>query len=498
MPSRSQCVILAALAGASALLAAEARAQVGEPIRWEPYHLEVGDTRVDTVELGRLTVPEVRGQEGGAGTVELAFVRLRARTASPGAPIIYLDGGPGGSGVGVAEIPAYHRLFDSLRDVADVILLSQRGTGLSRPRLLCPLVEPLPDDLLTTRARMIEAFTPSAAACAETWRGRGVRLGGYTTVESADDLEALRRALGEERISLLGFSYGTHLALAAVRRHPASIERAVLVGTEGPDHTLKLPSSAERQLRHLSALAAADPNGAAATPDLYAAIDSLLTRLDAEPVSLPIGAGETARTIRLGGDGMRYLLQRDMGDTNDHPIWPAATRLALDGDYRLIAALAARRMREMGGIPLMGLLMDCASGASDARMARIRAEAATTLQGAMPNQWFPEICALFPEAKLGADYRTPFTSDVPTLFLSGTLDANTPPWQAHEVAWGWPHAEHVLVANAGHESILPEPAAQRIIVDYLAGRSVDTRYVALPSLRFVPVDRARAMAAGAR
>ena len=50
---------------------------------------------------------------------------------------MYLDGGPGGSGIGLYRIDDYKRLFDAMRAAGDVILLSQRGTGFSTPRLTC-------------------------------------------------------------------------------------------------------------------------------------------------------------------------------------------------------------------------------------------------------------------------------------------------------------------------------------------------------------------------
>ncbi|MGK7312465.1 MAG: alpha/beta fold hydrolase, partial [Candidatus Longimicrobiales bacterium M2_2A_002] len=456
----------ARLAGQGGAAADSVRGAAGEAseVRWSEFTLEVGDSAV-AAEVGRMTVPEVRGATE-PGEVELAFVRLPTRAADPGPPIVYLDGGPGGSGYGIARVPAYYRLFDALRDVADVILLSQRGTGLSRPRLGCALSSPLPGDLFTTRERMLETLRPEVEACAVSFRGRGVQLGGYTTRESADDVDALRRGLGADSISLLGFSYGTHLALATLRRHGDRVARAVLIGTEGPDHTLKLPGTGDRQIRHLAALAAADPAVAEVMPDLYAAIDTLLRRLDAEPVSLAIRTRDGPRTIALGGDGMRYLLRRDLGDTNDHPVWPAALRMALDGDFRATAGLAGRRFNELAGVPLMAILMDCASGASPERMARIRAQRAASLLGAMMDSWYPEICTAVPEARLDDDFRTPFVSDVPTLLLAGTLDANTPPWQARQVSWGWPHATQITVDRAGHETLMPWPPAQRVIVDF--------------------------------
>lgn len=479
--------LMAGLAGVAGLaIPTIAGAQDGA-IEWEPYHLELPDGGVDTLELGRLSVPERRGS--GAGEVRLGFVRLPARTANPGAPIVYLDGGPGGSGVGLARVPAYYRLFDDLRTVADVILLSQRGTGISEPRLGCRLTSPLPGDVFTTRTRMVEAMAPSVSACVDTWRGRGVDLTAYNTEESADDLEALREALGVEQVSLLGFSYGTHLGLAAMRRHGSRIERAVLIGVEGLEHTYKLPSTGDLQLRHVSELVARDETTGDVIPDLYEALDTLLHRLDEHPVSLSIEDNDGERkTILLGGDGLRYLLRRDLGDTNDLPVIPAGVRLLLDGDDRLVSLLAQRRFREIGGVGLMGLLMDCGSGARGERLERIRQEEPQSLLGAMMNTWFPDVCAVLPDMDLGDDFRSRYHSGVETLFLSGTLDANTPPYQAEYVGWGWPNATHLVVDHAGHESIMSSPDVQAVIVDFFSGEDVSDRRVEIPPLDFLSPD----------
>jgi len=502
VPATALALALGLVLGLSALMPPVLAAQAGEAsresrsapeIRWSDYALEVGDSAV-SAQLGRITVPERHA--AGTGAIELAFVRLPSRAANPGPPVVYLDGGPGGSGYGIAEVPAYYRLFDALRDRADVILLSQRGTGLSRPSLVCGLSSPVPDDLLTTRSRLLGVLRPEVAACADQFRQRGVDLGAYNTRESADDVESLRRALGADSLSLLGFSYGTHLGLSVLRRHGDRIARAVLIGTEGPDQGLKLPSTGDLQLHHLAALAAADPAVGADMPALFAAVDTLLHRLDAEPVALDIETRSGPRTIALGGDGMRYLLRRDLGDTNDHPLWPAAIRMTLDGDWRMVTQLAQRRFNEMAGIPLMAILMDCASGATPERMARIRADRPGTAFGAIMDSWYPDICDVVPEARLDDAFRARFASDVPTLFLAGTLDANTPPYQAFYVSWGWPRATVLVVDHSGHETLMPWPPAQQVIADFLAGEDVSGRTLELPPLEFVSVERVKAMLGG--
>ena len=64
---------------------------------------------------------------------------------------------------------------------------------------------------------MAEVLGPRSVRCAAELRDKGIDLAAYNTEASADDLEDLRKALGAPKISLFGFSYGTHLALAAIR-----------------------------------------------------------------------------------------------------------------------------------------------------------------------------------------------------------------------------------------------------------------------------------------
>jgi len=210
-------------------------------IKFEPTTVDVDGVGKVPAELGRFSVLEDRSKPQGR-RIELVLARLRSTAATPGAPIVYLDGGPGGSGIGIARVPDYYRLFDAMRAAGDVILLSQRGTGFSAPRLACRGDgTPAPLDLFRSADRMAEVLGPRSVACAAELRAKGIDLSAYTTVASADDLEDLRLALGVPKISLFGFRYGTHLGLAAARRHPGSIERLILAGTEGPDHSQKLP-----------------------------------------------------------------------------------------------------------------------------------------------------------------------------------------------------------------------------------------------------------------
>ena len=105
-------------------------------LRFEPYVIRGFDGVERHAELGRLSVP-ARHAQPARDAIELAVVRLKSTAPSAGDPIVFLMGGPGIPASVMAQVPVYAQLFERLRVVADVILLDQRGTGLSRPALEC-------------------------------------------------------------------------------------------------------------------------------------------------------------------------------------------------------------------------------------------------------------------------------------------------------------------------------------------------------------------------
>lgn len=460
--------------------AAQAAAQGRPEITWEPFSLHLGESRVEASH-GRLRVPENPAEPGGP-MITLAVVRLTATVPEPGPPIIYLSGGPGGSGIGEARIPAMAELFTALRAVGDVILLDQRGTGRSDPNLACRGPAP-PTDLFASEQAFRGALREGLAECAAGFRSRGVRLEHYTSRASAADVDALRRALGAARVSLIGFSYGTHLALAVMRYHGAGIHRAVLMGVEGPDDSEKLPSTADLQLRRLARFAREDSVIGALAPDLYGTFLSLVEQLDREParVRIPRPGGDSVE-LAIGGYGMRYILLRDLGDTHDWPILPGLIVRTSQGDYGLLAQFARRRWH--GAPSAMWAAMDCASGASAERRARIAREAPASVFGEAMNLLDEDACRAVGAPDLGDDYRSRLWSEAPTLFVSGSLDSQTPPYQAETVRWGFARSAHVVVEHAGHESTFEHPEVSPLITEFLRGVDVGDRHLELPRPAF--------------
>ena len=461
-------------------------------LKFEPFTISVEGVNV-VGQLGRLVVRENRSNPK-SNLIELAFVRLKSTAARPGYPVVYLDGGPGSSAINIARVPDYMRAFMKLRETGDVILLDQRGVGRSKPNLTRLSTEALPLDVFADSDVALRAFKERIVAAATYFRDQGVDIQAYNTIESANDVDDLRKALGVEKLNLLGFSYGTHLGLACIRYHGSNLNRVVLIGTEGPDHTNKLPSTSDASLKRLAQLAAAAPELEGKVPNLVEMLREVLTRLEKQPVTVQITDQRTKKPVeaKVGKSGLQFLIMRDLGDTNDLPIFPAWFYTMHQGDYSILSRFVERRYNQYGaGISLMTVVMDASSGTSKARAAKIEEEAKTTLLGHMVNFPFPGVDEAVGNPDLGDKYRSPIRTSVPTLFISGTLDNNTPPFQADEVRRTFRKSTHLVVENAGHESMLVDARVQQAIVGFLQGGDVSKTKISLPPLKFNQIPKSK-------
>jgi len=129
--SISKCVLL--LISFLILIVPASAQQKAGTLKIKPYVFENNKKEKVDAEFGTLLVPENRSKPD-SNLIELAFVRFKSTAQNPGPPIVYLAGGPGGSGIFTAK-DARFPLFMALREIADVIAFDQRGTGFSKPNL---------------------------------------------------------------------------------------------------------------------------------------------------------------------------------------------------------------------------------------------------------------------------------------------------------------------------------------------------------------------------
>lgn len=475
-------VILAALAAGSGFPRALSGQQPPSHGREVPVSFAA---RGDTVAAFEGTVRVLADRSAPAsGSLELRYVRFPSTAEDAGAPIVYLAGGPGGSGIAGARGSRFDFLM-ALRRVADVIAFDQRGTGASQPRdVVCTHEAGIPLDRPGTSELFLGILRTETGRCIKYFDDAGVTIGGLTTTESADDLEALRRELGVERLSLLGVSYGTHLALAAVRRHPESFERIVLAGIEGPNQTIKLPANVEASLGKLAEMIARDPVYGERLPNLVAVLDSLVTELSRRPRSWTVLPG---RTVMIGGWDLQRFVAEMVGRRNRLMELPAIVDAMTRGDFTELARWSYRE-RQPASTHIMNLAMDCASYASAERLGEIRRQAPGTVLGATTDFPLPGLCGVPGLPRLGDTFRSLPTLTIPTLLISGTLDGRTPVSNAEEVATRLPQATMMTIENAAHgsELILASPRILEGITAFLRADALRNLHVRLPPWSFDP------------
>jgi pimeloyl-ACP methyl ester carboxylesterase len=461
-------------------------------------------------ECTRIAVPLDRS---GAlpGTIGLRVARI------PGPPhastLVYLSGGPGSSGVD--ELESILWSISSVTTSYRVITFDQRGTGRSG-LLRCPELE---SDL---RLRSSAA----GAACADRL---GPARSHYTTADSVEDLEAVRRALGVERISLLGISYGTELALAYARAHPDRVERLALDSVVDPGDRDPFGLAGFRAIgATLRALCPAGCAGVSADP--AADIARLVARLRTAPMRGAVVDGHgRPRTRSLTAVTIADLLYDADYDPALRAGVPAAVRAALAGDAAPLLRLAAAGTA-LASLPAPAefssaryaaiceetpLPWDATTPVAD-RMAEARRRAAALgPQAFLPFDFATaaadeiDLCLRWPSREgspwdaSGASGASGAYPDVPALLLQGGEDLRTPPEASARVAAQLPGAVRVMVPGVGHGTITADPSgcAAGVLLRFLAGDPVGAncprRPTGVPAVA-VPPRRLRDVAGGSR
>lgn len=429
---------------------------------------------------GTFSVPENRS-DPQSRTIKIGFVLFPSTSATPGDPIVYLAGGPGGTGTGTAA-GARFPLFMVLRELGDVIAFDQRGTGLSSPTPACVNTPPFGIDTPLIRANIVAFQRASLTRCFGEWEKAGVDIDAYTTLENAHDIESLRQALGAKRLNLWGISYGSHLGLAVMKYHPATVGRAVLSGIEGLDHTIKRPALTDKVFAHVQEIIDADPAAKALYPDLAGMMRRVHAKLNATPATVsytPAGASAPV-SITFDGFAVQLLIS---GMTADPSGFAAVPRLylALDnGQYGQIAARLNGLRQQFVSFRGMPEAMDLASGATAARLALTNREAETSLLGDALNFPMPHVMGVRPQIDLGDDFRAPFTSDIPAFFISGTLDGRTYPDEAAEETKGFANRRRLIVENGGHNIYEADKRIADAVVSFFKGEPTPETIVFAP------------------
>lgn len=465
----------------SGLLLSSAQAMAADE---EKFVFETGDNKTTEAFKGSFEVPENRN-DPASRMIPITYVRFPATGKRKGPPIVYLAGGPGGSGVMTAK---YYRfaMFMALREYGDVIALDQRGTGASNIQPECKSDQLPPETSQISDEEFIWYHKQALRDCLAFWKAEGVDISGYNTIENALDLDALREHLGAQKITLWGISYGSHLALAALKVMEDRIDKVVIASAEGLNQTIKMPSRTDAYFGRLQQAINSQPEAKAAYPDIKALIGRVHDKLDADPILLHVKVKDGTRAD--------YLLQRrDMQQLASALIsdpWRVNGLLGLylavdQGITDPLEQIFARFIEPGKPISLgaMSTAMDIASGMTRDRRDEVLQQAQTALLKDYLNFSY-HYDGIAPELDLGDAFRSKPTSDVPVLLLSGTLDGRTYIESQLEAVSELKNLSTITVENAGHNLFMISDEVQEAINRFLEGQPVlkDVISIDLPDM----------------
>ena len=439
-------------------------------------------------EVLRLTVPE--RHQRPARTLTLGALRLPTTAAKPGRPIVFLMGGPGIPGSVMAPIPPYFTLFQKLREVGDVIIVDQRGIGLSAPHIDCPSSGTLPTNAFTDTAQLISFIRNKIAICTAVQRSKNIEATAYSTVESAEDVDALRKALGIPQIDLLAFSYGTRLALLIAQRHESSVGRMVLQGVNGPGLVVKRTGPVARKLTRINQILKLDSTWTS-PPDLIDAARRARARLAAAPATMSVNDQKTGNPLQLkvGREGLDAIVALNLDDAR----LPALIVSVANGDDRILTRFVENAWNGLNtsSVQLMARSVNCSADRPSSRWSIATAEAATAPFGpAIDNAFLTKrFCIAIGYPGPIKEFASPLRSRIPSLLITGELDATNPTENARDVATGLTNSTLLEVANVAHEA-LPVAAVQDVVMDFLRGTDVRGRQISGSRPHYLTVTEA--------
>jgi pimeloyl-ACP methyl ester carboxylesterase len=403
-------------------------------------------------------VPLNRSKEN-SDVISLDVYRFKASDkANPNTPPIFLlHGGPGFEGLEaqLKEIGSFEKKWQFMTDVADVIVVSQRGIGPSKPTTIIEkTVENFPPDIAYNDAQAIDSLRNILTKERKVWEELGLDLKGFTVLEAAEDVNDVRKALGYDKITIWGGSYGSHWGMSLMRLHPEIIERAILLGVEGPDHTYDDPGYTWNVYKRIAEEAenSDELKGLIPPGGLISAVETIINRIKANPFTVDVMDPKTKKVQKVIFDE-NTAKHLSRGYSNDLASWPADVITLYNGDFEDAAKQIVLRYNNSDSkfITASYYMLDCGSGITPLRLEKQLADPANNILGQI-NWEYINGCPCW-DSNLGNDFRKNFETNIPTVIVQGTWDRNTPFENALELVPYFKDSKFIPLKRGPHSAI---------------------------------------------
>ncbi|GAB2519615.1 alpha/beta fold hydrolase [Microbulbifer agarilyticus] len=274
-----------------------------------------------TTQCFMMEVPEDHAKPEGR-KIQFPVVRFFAEISDPDKePLLHLGAGGPGASLGLEPQNASDWLWVNyssmtVEDGRDLIVMDPRGTGMASPKLSCDEFIEDADLAFTRRLSSDEearVFTYSMERCYSRL-SEIADLSQYNSAVVAQDVEALRQALGIPKLNLYGVSYSTRYALTVARDFPESVRAMVLNSAVFPEiiYTQTLPKDVTAAYQRGVDYCRKDKDCNKRYPDLEQRLEARVQALDESPLVVKTGnirAGQQYPFVLSGQRLLRVLFQ---------------------------------------------------------------------------------------------------------------------------------------------------------------------------------------------
>jgi len=463
-----------------------------------PYDLRFEESRCEfslltdaEFECGWLVVPEDRQQPDNGREVRLHVARFKSTNPDvPADPLIYLDGGPGGSTLEPLQF-SFNQVWQPLLEDRDVIFFDQRGVGLSEPSLDCPEERQRSFSVLDQDLDPATELADSIAAlatCQDRLEGDGIDLSQFTSAENAADVADLRVAMGYDEVNLLGISYGTRLALTVMRDHPEGIRSVILDSVYPPEVDLfaEQPINLDRALSELWEGCDLDPACAERYPNLEERFYSIVDAYNETPTRAPVRdfLNGASWDVLFDGEWIISTVFQGLYSEQVIPLLPQMIEELEDRNTSTLSLLASNTLSQSEFISYgMNFSVQCNEEASfssqdavDAAWEELDRLAVAFGKDADVPDYTLSVCETWNSDTGPATENDPVVSEIPALVLAGEYDPITPPAWGAGAAATLTNSTFIEFPGLGHGTSIADDCPLNIMFEFLNDPtgSVDT------------------------
>ncbi|SFW61468.1 alpha/beta fold hydrolase [Chitinophaga sancti] len=437
----------------------------GQSLNEQPFTLEKSsnysgmDIQDKEIQWGHLTVPENWKNPQG-NKISLAVVIIKSRNKQARGAVVFLPGGPGGNALKGMKRWLNH----PLREDKDIVLMDPRGTGFSQPQL-CPDLSKsymgiLADD--DDNNREVEDRVKVTLACRDELLKKHIDVSAYNSTSVAQDLHALKAALGYTSWSVYGVSYGTRMGFEYLRDFPSDIERLILDSPVLPYAGLydNNTSNYMRSLGLLFERAGQDEQCRKEYGDISSLFYSTIDALQKDPITVQVPSNIVpGGKFTLNAQDFMVAVQQGLYDRKFIEVLPALIQQFNQRNKNLVTALVTSMKGRLNLDYGTYYCVLCNETLPVNSLSEYKSDAARykgLVADGLPfykgdyyicDKWGTHDSTVIADT-LGAPLH--LSTNVPTLILSGQFDPVTPPANGKVLEKVIPGSKAVVIPDQGH------------------------------------------------